>query len=420
MTKRISVRNLEVGQFIKKGYSADDNLLLTDYEVNSDEELQRLRNIGLNYCLVPDPREEKKEEETVGDEEAPLEPEDVLDKELEQLPSRMGKTRKVYDEATDKLDLIFESVHQTDHFDAEQLHSLDPYLDHLISFMDDSPASVSILTQIESYDEETLNHSLNVSIFSMIYGRYRGLSHGDLMDLGFGALLHDIGKTKLSRKMVQKEDDLEAKEWEMVQKHPEKGRRLLRELGVGEIPQKIAYEHHERPDGSGYPKGTSSIHFFSRIVSVFDVYEALTSPRDYQDPVNPVEAYKELRTTFSEYPETRRILQGMIQALGFFPVGCLLRLSNGDLAVVYENHPDNLKKPIVKVIKRGDKRSIDEPYTVDLDHIQEQKELINNRMYNDAITISEVYGLSQAPALRETVASLFREQGFGEFNNEEY
>lgn len=419
MTRRVSVRNLDVGEYIEKGYGSDDNLLVTDYEIRSEDELERLREIGLNYCLIPDSgkRTESHERDLV--EDTGVEPDEVLDRELEQLPTLVEKTRKVYDEAADQLELIFDSVHHSDSFDAQPLDKLNPYLDHLISFMQDSPASVSVLTQIEAYDRETLNHSLNVSIFSMLYGQYRGLGYGELIDLGFGALVHDIGKSRLSRKMVQKEDNLEETEWEVVKNHPEKGRRLLSDLGVREIPRKIAYEHHERPDGSGYPDGRTRIHYFSRIVSVFDAYEALTAPRAYQDPVNPVEAYRELQDPFSEYHETRRILQGMIRALGFFPVGCLVRLNNNDLAVVHRNHPENLKKPSVKVIKRGDDRSIEKPYTVDLEHIQERKELINDRIYNDSIAISEVYGLAQVPGLKETVEALFRDQGFGPADGED-
>ncbi|MFB6345435.1 MAG: hypothetical protein ABEK50_06660, partial [bacterium] len=119
---------------------------------------------------------------------------------------------------------------------------------------------------------------------------------------------------------------------------------------------------------------------------------------------------------FADYPETRSILKGMIRSLGIFPVGCLVRLNNQDLGIVFRNHPEELRRPVVIVIKRGDDNQINEPYTVDLKHVSNQKELINNRLYNDSIRISEVYGLSQTPEIKGTVESLFRNQGFTNTN----
>ncbi|MFB6345433.1 MAG: HD-GYP domain-containing protein, partial [bacterium] len=241
MSKRISARNLEVGQYVKKGFTDDDNLLLTDYIVDSEDELERLKEVGLKYCLVPAKESvaTEAEEETTRD-EVSLDPEEVLSRELDQLSTQLDRTQKVYREAADELGTLLEEAHTGGYQDLNGFERLNPYLDQLIEFTSEAPASVSVLTQVEHYDEVTLNHSLNVAIYTMVYGNWAGMSRGELLDLGLGSLLHDIGKTRFSRKMVEKDGELSDKEWEVVRKHPGKGRRILSEQNAGEIPRKIA------------------------------------------------------------------------------------------------------------------------------------------------------------------------------------
>lgn len=174
--------------------------------------------------------------------------------------------------------------------DLEDFTELKPYLERFIGFVDRSPGSVSILTQIEDYDDVTFNHSVNVSILCMLYGRYQRYNDEDLLTLAFAALVHDIGKTEVSRDIVQKQGSLTEEEWAIVREHPGKGADILGAMGMDEVLPRVAYEHHERPDGSGYPEGVQQIHPFSRIVSVFDIYEALTAPRSYKGPMSPLKA----------------------------------------------------------------------------------------------------------------------------------
>lgn len=406
----MSVRKVEVGDLVMEAFDEHDNLILRQFDVQTENDLERLNEIGVRFCEIDtgDTGEPDKTSETST---VPIE--EIIDQELDELTSRLEKTEVLYEETTEKLGEVFMKVHDGK-VDQDDFQELKPYLQKFVSFVDESPASVSILTQIEDYDDVTFNHSVNVSILCMLYGRYRGFNNKDLLALAFGALVHDIGKTEVSREIVQKEGELTDQEWDIVQRHPEKGANLLRDIGMGNILPRIAHEHHERPDGNGYPEGVNSIHPFSRIVSVFDMYEALTAPRSYKDAMSPLKAFNILRDHFGEYAETRKIIRGLIRCLGIFPVGSVVELTNNLLAVVQHSRPDDLKHPRVTVISDGRRNLLDEPYPVDLQHTYNQKEIIRGELFSDDVKISSVVDLSRSDDLREQISAYFREQGFGD------
>lgn len=413
MSQRLSIRNIEVGDYVEQGFGDDDTLLVSNVDIEQPEDIEKLREKNVAYCIVREQSETISEsDKMIGENDhETISAEEVIEEELEHLPNLVEKTNQVYSSTMDRLGDVFDEMHQ-DPPSTETIEDLDEQVDKLMHFVDESPASVSVLTQIQQYGDTTFNHSVNVSVLSLVYGDYCGFDRDRLRDLGFGALVHDIGKTEISREIVQKEGNLTDEEWDVVKDHPKKGQEILEYAGIRESAQKIAYQHHERPDGSGYPEGNSNPDHLALIVSVFDVFEALTAPRPYKNPINPLKAYKILKEDFFEFSETRKILQGLIKAIGYFPVGCLVRLSNGDLAVVQKNYPENLKSPVVQILKRGDDKQVEQPFKVDLSHVNQQKQMIEGRIYDNGIEISEVLELSRVPQLREKIADVFKDQGF--------
>lgn len=403
VAKRRRLRDLTVGEYVLEGYNSDDRLLLSQFLVSDQSDLDRLEEIGVVYCTVRDEPEGDPVEhasESAGDDA--LKAAEVLGDEIDNLSDLVKESERTYQQTVEAMEEVVESVHENrDH--ADELHQLEPYIGEFMDFMGESPSSISVLTQIERFDQSTFDHSVNVSILSLVYGHYKGFDEEELFQLGFGALMHDIGKTKLSRRIIQKEGELTDKEWEIVRKHPEKGHDILSRSDFEEATRKIALQHHEHPDGSGYPDEETDVHPYARIVSVVDVYEALTADRPYRDPMNPLRAYTVLRDEFYDHPETRPILEDLIQCMGLFPVGCLVQLSNDDIGVVLENHPESLHYPLVKIIATGGEESIKDPYDVDLDHVQNQKRVVNNRIYDDTIEIIRVLEFSNVPRMREAI-----------------
>ncbi|MFB6346214.1 MAG: HD-GYP domain-containing protein [bacterium] len=396
--------DIEVGDYLLEAYGADGKLLLSQFFVNDSSDIERLESIGVRRCTVrtPDGEDGSAESDRPSGDSQSYQAADILDGQLDTFSDLVDRSRENYQRTVQTMKDAVESVHG-DISSAGDLHRLEVHVNKFMDFMEESPSSISILTQIEEFDESTYDHSVNVSILALVYGRFKGLDEDDLLTLGFGALLHDIGKTELSRSIIQKDGDLTEDEWAVIRQHPKKGEQILKEAGFDETIQKIALQHHVHPDGSGYPDLETELHPFAKIITVIDVYEALTARRPYRDPVNPLEAYTILREEFYGHDDTRTILQDLIQCMGLFPVGCLVELTNGDLAVVQENHPEDLKNPLVKVIKSGGEAQLDDPYDIDLKHVNSRKKIVNDRVYDETVNIRRVLDFSNLPQLREAI-----------------
>jgi putative nucleotidyltransferase with HDIG domain len=411
VAKKLRVDDLDTDHFVSEGYNRDGKLLVTKFFVEDASDIERLKDIGVEICYVDDSVTKANVlDRDVDDENGNrLTAEKILDQEIENLGSMVEKTEKTYQKALDKTQELFESIHEGNR-EPQELEQLKPYINKFNEFIEDSPTSVSVLTQIERYDKTTFDHSVNVSILSLVYGHYKDFNDEKIMNLGFGALLHDIGKTEVSRQIIQKEGDLTEEEWETVKQHPEEGYDVLTKAGYDEAIRNIALEHHEKPDGSGYPHKKKEIHPLARIVSVVDAYEALTAQRPYREPLNPIKAYGILKDEFYDHDATRNIIESLVHCMGLFPVGCMVELTNGDLAVVLENYPSNLKYPLVKVIKTEASGYLDKPYEIDLAHIQNQKQVRNGRIYDDRVEVSKVLEFSKVPEIREAIPEFIREK----------
>ncbi|MBW7572082.1 HD-GYP domain-containing protein [Caproiciproducens faecalis] len=209
------------------------------------------------------------------------------------------------------------------------------------------------MIDLKSYDNYTYFHSVNVGVLSIVMGVTLGLNETDLFKLGLGALLHDIGKVFVSKGIIDKTDSLTPEEYEEVKKHPDLGYEYLTRanldlplLGLIGILQ-----HHERMDGSGYPAGLSGdgINRFSRIISIADVFDAMTSDRPYRPAMMPSEVMEYLMggagTLFD--PE---LIQLFTRKVAAFPLGTCVLLNNGLTAIVVENYEDCVLRPKVKVV----------------------------------------------------------------------
>lgn len=153
---------------------------------------------------------------------------------------------------------------------------------------------------VTSYDYYTYTHSVNVCIFSVALAQDAGLCEtSELRVLGTGALLHDIGKSLIDKKIINKNGPLSSEEWKMIKKHPAHGVRILRETGgVPEECYAVVSQHHERCDGSGYPAGLrgDEIHPYGRVSAIADVFDAMTTRRVYRDAVGTFTALQTMKS----------------------------------------------------------------------------------------------------------------------------
>ncbi|MBI2890195.1 MAG: HD domain-containing protein [Nitrospirae bacterium] len=194
--------------------------------------------------------------------------------------------------------------------------------------------------------------ALNVSILSMEIGRDLGYAGRDLMLLGMGALLHDIGLFDVPHQVLEVERAFTPEERSIVSRHPEQGFKLLRHSGLSRSFSEVVLQEHERQDGSGYPfklKGPE-IHGFASIVGYCDTIESMTHPRPHRKARPFIRAFTDLLHEHkAQFP--REIWSAGLRRITPYPPGTMVRLSNGQLGRVYEPDPETLMRPTVEVLQ---------------------------------------------------------------------
>ena len=232
----------------------------------------------------------------------------------------------------------------------QAVKELNNIVDQLVDTISSEANSLVHISDLKSYDEYTYHHSLSVAVLSIAIGQEMGLNDEQLRELGQCAIMHDIGKTTISPELINKPGRLTKEEFDIVKKHAENGGKYLAECEIGDIKLwNIVSHHHEKIDGSGYPKGLTGkdIPLFSQIISVADVYDAVTSYRSYRTPMSPAEA---IELVMSEIGRSfdYGIVSSFIEKLELYPINTVVELSDSRLGAVVDN--TNAMRPILKML----------------------------------------------------------------------
>ena len=209
------------------------------------------------------------------------------------------------------------------------------------------------LTQLNNKAEYVANHSINVCILSLIFGKYLGLSDDELMSLGAGALMHDIGKIQVPGSILKKSGKLSESELAIIRKHPTLGAEIISRTKEFDVDiANVALMHHEWFAGGGYPNGmrlTQPENLYSQIVAIADVYDAVSSDRPYRKALPTDQAIRILKEGRSKqfHPD---LLDAFIQCFGYFPSGTLVKLSSGEVGIKMFSSDDNHQFPVILVI----------------------------------------------------------------------
>ncbi|KKM11721.1 hypothetical protein SY88_07305 [Clostridiales bacterium PH28_bin88] len=241
------------------------------------------------------------------------------------------------------------------------------------------------LTDIRAVDDYTYGHCVNVCVLALMTGISLGYERHNLLYLGMGALLHDVGKVKVPPEVLNKPGPLDPHEFEEVKKHPGYGFEMLKGLaGFSGLSAQIAYQHHEKFDGSGYPRGLQGreIHEFAQIVGMVDVYDALTADRIYRKAYQPYEAFEMIAGT-GNYLFDYRLVQAFLNNVALYPVGIALKLNSGHIGLVVDTPKGMPHRPTVRLLCDPEGQIIAEPY--------EEKLSENSKLLIDRTLTEEEY-----------------------------
>ncbi len=263
-----------------------------------------------------------------------------------------------------ELQITFDTFERTGALETTELASAShTILDELLE-RDDILIS---LDNIGTTDANTLSHSLNVTIYSLLLGTKLGYPRSKLQILAEGAMLHDIGKTVLDQDVLFKPGKLTKAEFEHVKKHTVFGYEILCENPfISSVAKNIALYHHERLNGEGYPEGIckKNIHPFARIVAISDVYDALTMDRCYRKSMPVSKAVCILQEDAKEKLDPD-FVDVFIKQLAIFPNGSFVKLSDGRVGIVKSQNQGQPFRPVVRILYELDGMKVI-PYDMDL------------------------------------------------------
>jgi putative nucleotidyltransferase with HDIG domain len=243
-------------------------------------------------------------------------------------------------------------------------------VDEISSSVMRNPGALISLARLKTADDYTYMHSVAVCALMVALARQLDLDEATVRELGMAGLLHDLGKALMPMEVMNKPGKLTDEEFAIIKSHPEAGHKMLLEgSGVGEIPLDVVLHHHEKMDGSGYPKRfkADQISLYAKMGAVCDVYDAITSNRPYKAGWDPAESIRKMAEWCNGHFD-ERVFQAFVKCLGIYPIGALVRLASGRLGVVMEQSEHSLLTPIVKVFFSTKARTHIAPEIVDLSH----------------------------------------------------
>ena len=277
----------------------------------------------------------------------------------------MGKAKKIHAEANRIIHDIMRDVRLGEQV---RLESVEPAVEQMTESILRNGGALLSLCRVKNKDDYTFLHSVSVCALQVSFCRALGMDATTIHLAGIGGLLHDIGKVKVPDQILNKAGRLTDDEFKVMKCHVEESKKILDQTeGISEISVQVAYQHHERHDGSGYPEGLKgeAISQMGKMAAICDVYDAITSDRVYHKGLAPHEALRKI-FEWSKFHFDPALVQQFLRTIGIYPVGTLVMLESGRLAIVMEQGEGSLLQPSVKAVYDSQRRCYIEPQMVDL------------------------------------------------------
>lgn len=378
VSTRIPIDEVKVGMMLSDVLNKDEQILFSLITITTQEDIERLKRLGAVWGYIYTPKEKKEENK----------------KELEpkENKERISEREKLYYKELEKakeihkitLEAVKSTLHDVRMGKQINVKKVEEATEEMVESIIRNPDALVSLAQIKGYDDYTYEHSVNVGILitSLVYSM--GYPRDLLFEAGIGGILHDIGKMTIPEHILNKPGRFTPEEYSIMKRHPENGLRILRKAeSISEFSKIVVIEHHERYNGSGYPKGIRyrEIHEIGLVAAVVDVYDAMTTDRVYRAAWPPPKAlaliFKGANVDFSP-----RIVDLFTKNLGIYPVGSFVKLASGemglvikvdrgsfftpDVLILFNEKGERLKKPVEYKLSELQKGEVGEKYKIEM------------------------------------------------------
>jgi HD-GYP domain-containing protein (c-di-GMP phosphodiesterase class II) len=272
-----------------------------------------------------------------------------LDFERREPPPEAAGDRGAYDEAVEGLEETMECARTGRLIRVKQVQSM---VEMLMEHLHRDPGPLLMLTALKSHSDYTFTHIVNVTILALAQAQAVSQDPDVVREYGIAAMMHDLGKMRIPREILEKRSKLTDAEFDLIRRHPTDTLHILRETpGSSDLALIVGYEHHRRYDLTGYPELRRPIpqHFATRICTIADAYDAMRSNRSYQREMPPETAREVLRAQSGKMFDPV-LVRLFIRMMGAYPPGTRVLLDSGEEAMVLKANPDDPFRPIVRIL----------------------------------------------------------------------
>lgn len=377
-TKKVDVRDLKPGMYVA-GLDRpweDTPFLFQGFRIEKEDDLRQLRSLCRYVHIDPElgydgPALETREpppERKPPPRPAPKQPAPELLPEEPDLKRALPRVYQYRKKATSFLDNVLKEIRAQK---AVNTTSAAHVVDGLVRSVKLNLNASLWLNSLKARHEHSANHCTNVGVVSLAFAHHLGYSGQKLIDIGIGALLHDVGLMRLPVRLLDKPGKLTPEEEKELQEHAEQGERLIkRSETASSTVLNVVRHHHERVNGRGYPDGLSGrqVPEEAMIVALADIYDAMTTERPYKTPSSPHGSMNVIRRLAdSDFPP--QLVQEFMTCIGIYPISTLVQLNNGSVALVVGHTRKTRLRPEVMLLKNGKGQTYRDWPLVDLDRL---------------------------------------------------